>query len=191
VPSQNPNACATGRNPKHAAVACTQGILNLLSKDQLRGVLAHEISHVKNRDILITTIAAVVAGIISYAAMMARWAAIFGGMGRDRNSGNMFEMLALAILAPIIALIIRLAISRSREYMADESGAKLIGEGEPLATALESLHSNVGQNPMRLGSKTTSSLFIVNPFSAKGVMNLFSTHPPMIERTKRLRNMKF
>ena len=191
VPSQNPNAFATGRNPKHAAVACTQGILNLLSKDQLRGVLAHEISHVKNRDILITTIAAVVAGIISYAAMMARWAAIFGGMGRDRNSGSMFEMLALAILAPIIALIIRLAISRSREYMADESGARLIGEGEPLATALESLHSNVDQNPMRLGSKTTSSLFIVNPFSAKGVMSLFSTHPPMTERTKRLRNMKF
>ena len=191
VPSQSPNAFATGRNPEHAAVACTQGILNLLNKEQLRGVLAHEISHVKNRDILITTIAAVVAGIISYAAMMARWAAIFGGMGRDRNGGSMFEMLALAILAPIIALIIRLAISRSREYLADETGAKMIGEGEPLATALEALHSNVGHNPMRLGNETTSSLFIVNPFSAKGLTNLFSTHPPMTERTKRLRNMKF
>ena len=192
VPSTTPNAFATGRNPKHAAVACTEGILQLLSKEELKGVLSHEMSHIKNRDILITTIAATIAGIISYVAMMARWAAIFGGMGgRDNNGrGNIFGFLVIAILAPIIALILQLAISRSREYLADHTGAKLIKNPLPLADALQKLETANKHHPMKFGNPATSSLFIVNPFSGRALLQLFSTHPPLAERVRRLKEMK-
>lgn len=192
VPSTSPNAFATGRNPKHAAIACTEGILKLLSKDELRGVLAHEVSHIKNRDILITTIAATIAGVISYIANMAGWAAMFGGFGgnRDNNGGNnLVRLLVLAIITPIIAMLLQLAISRSREYLADETGAKTIHNPIALAHALEKIHHNVARNPMRFGNESTASLFIANPFSAKGMIHLLSTHPPMEERVKRLKKM--
>jgi len=190
IPTENPNAFATGRNPKNAAVACTVGIMNLLSKDELKGVISHEMAHIKNRDTLIQAVAATIAGVITYLAFMARWAAIFGGMGgRDRDRGNMFELLALAIITPLVATILQLAISRSREYLADETGAKTIHAPLALANALEKLESGVRHNPLRFGSPSTSSLFIVNPFTAKGLINLFSTHPPMKERIKRLRQM--
>ncbi|MBD3355313.1 M48 family metalloprotease [Candidatus Woesearchaeota archaeon] len=189
IPTENPNAFATGRNPTHAAVAVTHGILGLLNKEELKGVLAHEMAHVKNRDTLIQAVAATIAGVISYLAFFARFAAIFGG-GRDRDGGEMFQLLALAILTPIIATIIQLAISRSREYLADETGAKTIKNPEALASALEKLHRGTKRNPLRFGSPATSSLFIVNPFSAKGMMNLMSTHPPMEKRVKKLRGME-
>lgn len=191
VPSSSPNAFATGRNPKHAAVACTEGILKLLSKDELRGVLAHEVSHIKNRDILVTTIAATIAGIISYVANMAGWAAMFGGFGGRNENGNnnIARLLVLTILTPIIALLLQLAISRSREYLADETGAKIIHNPIALARALEKIHGEVHHNPMRFGNESTASLFIANPFSAKGMVHLLSTHPPMEERVKRLKKM--
>jgi heat shock protein HtpX len=188
IPTSNPNAFATGRNPKHAAVAVTEGILRLLSKEELKGVIAHEMAHVKNRDILISTVAATIAGVISYLAYMARFASIFGG-GRDRDSGNMFQLLALTIITPLIAMIIQLAISRSREYLADETGAKTIKDPKALANALEKLEQGVKHNPMQFGNPSTSSLFILNPFSAKGMMALLSTHPSTEERVKRLRSM--
>jgi len=191
IPTKHPNALATGRNSKHAAVAVTQGILNLLTKEELKGVLAHEIAHIKNKDILIATVAATIAGIISYVAMMARFAAIFGG-GRSRDSRGL-ELLFLAILAPIIALIIRLAISRSREYLADETGAKLIKKSSPLANALLKLESASRIFPLKKTSQTeiTSHMMIVNPFSAKTLLTLFSTHPSVSSRIKRLRKLKF
>lgn len=192
VPTPNPNAFATGRNPKHAVVACTTGIMELLSKEELKGVIAHEISHVKNRDILIQTIAATMAAVISYVAMMARYAAIFGGMGNrdDRDGGGILGFLLLAIVTPLIAMLLQLALSRSREYLADESGAKTIRNPNALASALAKLDEGVKRNPLRFGSPATSSLFIVNPFSAKGLIGLFSTHPPMDERIKRLKGMR-
>lgn len=192
TPQEHANAFATGRNPKHAAVAVTKGILKLLTKEELKGVLAHELSHIKNRDILIATIAATIAGVISYIAMMARFAAIFGS--RDsRDSGNALELLFLAILAPIIALIIQLAISRSREYLADESGARLIKNSTPLSHALLKLESSSKFLPLRKTAQTevTSHLFIVNPFTAKGLFTIFSTHPLVEDRVKRLKNLKF
>lgn len=191
IPTQNSNAFATGRDPKHAVIACTEGIMKVLSKEELKGVIAHEISHVKNRDILIQTVAATIAGVISYLALFARFGAMFGGYGRGRDGGGMFELLALAILTPLIAMIIQLAISRSREYLADESGAKLVKDGKPLATALEKLEINAKQNPMRFGNKVTSSLFIVNPFRVGTMVKLFSTHPSTKERVKRLNEFKF
>jgi heat shock protein HtpX len=192
IPTESPNAFATGRNPKNAVVACTHGIMRLLHKDELKGVIAHEIAHIKNRDILIQTIAATIAGVISYVAMMARWAAIFGGFGGDRDGdgGGILGFLVLAILAPIIAVIIQLAISRSREYLADETGARTIHNPLALAAALEKLEKGINHNPMRMGNDTTSSLFIANPFRGRALMALFSTHPPMKERVKRLRNMR-
>lgn len=191
MPSEQSNAFATGRNPKHSAVACTQGILNLLSKEELKGVIAHEISHIRNRDTLIMVIASTIAGVISYLAMMARFAAIFGGFGgRDnKGGGNAIGLLVLAIITPIIAMIIQLAISRSREYMADESGAKIIKNPKALASALEKLEAGVKHSPMRMGSEATSSLFIVNPFRASSMLALLSTHPSIKERVKRLREM--
>jgi heat shock protein HtpX len=189
IPSDSSNAFATGRNPKNGVVACTQGIMQLLTKDELKGVIAHEMAHIKNRDILIQTIAATIAGVISYVAMMARWAAIFGGFGGDRDdSGGILGFLALAILAPLIAIIIQLAISRSREYLADETGARTIHNPKALADALEKLERGTKTHPLRFGNKTTSSLFIANPFSG-GLFALFSTHPPMKERVRRLRSM--
>jgi heat shock protein HtpX len=189
IPSDNANAFATGRNYKNAVVGVTAGILKILSTSELKGVIAHEISHIKNKDILIQTIAATIAAVISYVAFMARFAAIFGGV-RGRSGGEMFQLLALAILTPIIALIIRLAISRSREYLADERGAKLIGDGEPLASALLKLEENKKYHPLRFGNKTTASLFITNPFKGGGIFSLFSTHPPITKRVEKLRSMK-
>lgn len=190
VPTDTPNAFATGRNPKHAVVACTKGIMGLLSKEELKGVIAHEMSHIKNRDILIQTIAATIAGVISYIAMMARFGAIFGGGDRDRNGGEIFYLLAISILTPLIAMLLQLALSRSREYLADETGARTIHDPKALASALAKLESGVSRNPMRFGSPATSSLFIVNPFSAKGLTGLLSTHPPMDERIRRLNAMR-
>lgn len=189
VPTENANAFATGRNPKNAVVACTQGILNILDEKELKGVIAHEIAHVKNRDILVSTIAATIAAVISYLAMMARFAAIFGGM-RDDRGGNGLSLLFLAILTPIIALIIQLAISRSREYLADSTGAHFTKEPKALASALYKLEQANKQNPIRFGNTATSSLFITNPFSAKGLVSLFSTHPAMDARIKKLNEMK-
>ena len=188
IPTDNPNAFATGRNKNHAAVAVTQGILNLLTKEELKGVLAHELAHIKNRDILISTIAATIAGVISYLAMMARFAAIFGG-SRDRDSGNVLELLFLAFLSPIIAMIIQLAISRSREYLADATGAKIIHDGKPLASALLKLEHASKYHPLRFGNEATSHLFIVNPFKGRVLLSLFSTHPPVQERVKKLKEL--
>ncbi len=190
IPSSNPNAFATGRNPKNSAVAVTAGIMNLLGKDELKGVIAHELSHIKNRDTLIQTIAATIAGVISYLAFMARWAAIFGG-GRDRDNGRGFELLALAIITPIIAALLQLALSRSREYLADESAAKILHNPFGLAKALEKLDAAGKVMPMKIGSEATSSLFIVNPFSARGMLHLMSTHPPIENRINKLKDMRF
>ena len=187
VPSEQPNAFATGKGPKSAVVACTTGILKLLNKEELKGVIAHEISHVKNKDILITTIAATIAAVISYIAMFARFGAIFGG--DDDNRGNIISILILAILTPIIAMIIQLAISRSREYLADETGARLIKNPTALANALQKLEEGAKKTPMRMGGHATSSLFIVNPFSGGGLFALLSTHPPMQKRIARLKEM--
>ncbi len=186
------NAFATGRNYKHAAVAVTTGIIDLLNENELKGVLAHEIAHIKNRDILISSIAATIAGVISYLAMMARWGAIFGGFGGDRDKGNVVELLVLAIIAPIMAMIIQFAISRSREFIADETGAKLVRDPFSLASALEKIHSNVSHNPLKKMGTTdaTAHLFIHNPFKGKNMLNLFSTHPATEERVKRLRGMR-
>lgn len=190
IPSENPNAFATGRSPKHAVVAVTQGILKLLSKEELKGVLAHELSHIKNRDMLIATVAATIAGVISYLAYMARFAAMFGGGSRDsRDSGGIFGLLALAILTPIIAIILQLAISRSREYLADESGARTIKNPKALASALAKLEAASKIVPMRHGNPTTSSLFIVNPFTARNLFALFSTHPPIEKRIAKLNSL--
>jgi heat shock protein HtpX len=189
IPSDNPNAFATGRNPKHAAVAATQGILNLLNRDELQGVMAHEMAHVKNRDILISTVAGTIAGVISYVAFMARWAAIFGG--RDREGGNMASMLVLAIITPLIAMVIQLAISRSREYLADATGAAMLKNSNGLASALAKLEQGAKTHPMKLGNNATAHMFIANPFRARGVMKLLSTHPPMQTRINKLKNMKF
>ncbi len=191
IPTQQANAFCAGRGPSHYVVACTQGILSLLTKEELRGVLAHEISHAKNRDVLVATVAATIAGVISYLAQMVQFAAIFGGGSNEKNGENIFSLLILAILTPIIAMIIQLAISRSREYMADESGAKLVHDGKPLASALEKINASVKNTPMGFGNKAASSLFIANPFSGNALLNLFSTHPDINSRIERLRKMKF
>lgn len=193
VPSQHPNAFATGRSPKHAAIACTVGIINLLNDHELKGVLAHELAHVKNRDTLISTISATIAGVISYLAMMARWGAIFGGFGGNRDRGNILELLALAIIAPLMALIIQMAISRSREFLADETGAKFLHDGSGLASALEKLEKGIQHKPLRpMGTtEATAHLFIENPFKGSGMFKMFSTHPNTKDRVQRLRLMKF
>ncbi len=190
IPSDNLNAFATGRNPKNAVIAFTSGILRALNDKELEGVAAHELAHVKNRDILISTVVACVAGVISYLSMMARWAAIFGGFGgRDNNNSNVLEFLFLAILAPLLAVLIQLAISRSREFEADASGSKFLGNSKGLASALKKLHSH--KRPMKFANPSTAHLFIVNPLSAKGLSGLFSTHPSLEDRLERLRSMKF
>lgn len=189
VPDKNPNAFACGPNYKHSVVAATQGILDLLTKEELKGVIAHEISHIKNRDILISTIAATIASVISYLAYMARFAPI----NSDREEGNnIIGLLILFIVAPIAAMLIQLAISRSREYIADETGARLIKNSLPLAAALQKLESHGKQNPMRLGTDSTNQMFIVNPFRGTGrfLVNLFSTHPAVSERVQRLKSLK-
>lgn len=191
IPSDNANAFATGRNPKNGVVACTKGIMNLLNEEELKGVIAHECSHIKNRDILIQTVAGMIAGVISYIAVMARWGAMFGGFGRGRDSGNLIQLLLLGIITPIIALLIQLAISRSREYLADESAAKILQNSAGLASALEKLEKGNKRHPMRIGNQSTAHLFIANPFKGNFLFALLSTHPPMKERISRLNNLKF
>lgn len=191
VPTQAVNAFATGRNPRHAAVAVTEGILNSLTHEELKGVLGHELSHIQNRDILISTIVATVAGAIMMLANMARWAALFGGYGgRDEEDsrGGGFAILFLAILAPIAALLIQMAISRSREYAADKGGAQITGNPLGLASALGKLQQAAMTRPLNAG-QTTAHLFIVNPLSGRTFATIFSTHPPIEERVKRLRAM--
>ncbi len=191
IPSASPNAFATGRNPSHAAVAATEGILQLLSDDELEGVIGHELAHVKNRDILTQTIAATVAGAISMLAYMARWTAIFGGYGgRDSRGGGGIGMLIMAIVAPIAAMFIQMAISRSREYAADAEGARICGRPLSLASALKKLHEGSKRRPLN-ANPSTAHLFIVSPLSGKGLANLFSTHPPVEERIDRLEKMAY
>ena len=190
IPTNSPNAFATGRNPKHAAVAATEGIMKILNEEELKGVIAHEFAHIKNRDILISTVAGTIAGIISYISNMFMWSAMFGSRDDDRG-GNIFGLIALTIITPIIASLIQLAISRSREYLADETGAKTVKNGNALADALEKIEKNIDINPMRFGNTATSHLFISNPFRGQQFIKLFMTHPATKERTKRLRAMKF
>jgi heat shock protein HtpX len=189
IPSESPNAFATGRNPEHAAVAATEGILRILTADELEGVMAHELSHVINRDILISTIAATIAGAISMLGNMLQWAAIFGTRSDDDEGGGVFGGLAMAIIAPIAAMLIQLAVSRSREYLADEGGARLSGHPMSLANALRKLDSGSRMLPMQEARPATAHMFIVNPLTAQGLMQLFSTHPPMEERIARLERM--
>jgi heat shock protein HtpX len=188
VPSQTPNAFATGRNPNHATVAATEGILKLLTDDELTGVLAHEMAHVKDRDILVMSVAATLAGAISFASRMFFWGAVFGG-GDNRNSGNLIIALIVAITAPIAAMLLQLAVSRSREYLADYEGAMMIGRPMTLANALRKLESGNRARPMNMGNPTSSGLWIVNPFSGGSLVRLFSTHPPIEERIRRLEEM--
>ena len=192
IQDDSPNAFATGRNPQHAAVAVTEGILRIMNEEELRGVLAHELSHVKNRDTLIMTIAATIAGAITYLAQMAQWAAIFGGGRRsDENGGggSAIGALLMAILAPFAAMLIQMAISRSREYQADASGAQLCHRASGLAQALQKLDTASRQVPMD-AAPATAHLFIVNPLTSGGLASLFSTHPPIEERIARLRAMR-
>jgi heat shock protein HtpX len=191
IPTDTPNAFATGRNPQHAVVAVTEGILRILDEEELEGVLAHELSHVKNRDVLISTIAATLAGAITYLAHMAQWAAFFGGRGHDDEEGgvNPVSAMLMAVLAPIAALLVQMAVSRAREYQADATGARMVGKSWGLAKALEKLHMAQHVVPMD-ASPATAHLFIVNPLTGRSLMNLFSTHPPMEERIARLRAMR-
>jgi heat shock protein HtpX len=192
VPSETPNAFATGRNPQHAVVAVTEGIMRILDEEELEGVLAHELSHVKNRDVLISTIAATLAGAITYLAHMAQWAAMFGGRSRDDEEGgsNPIAMILLAILAPIAAMLVQMAVSRSREFQADATGARVAGKPWGLAKALEKLQMANEAVPMAAATPATAHLFIVNPLSGQTLMRLFSTHPPLEERIARLRAMR-
>jgi heat shock protein HtpX len=192
IPSDSPNAFATGRSPEHAAVAVTAGIMRLLSADELRGVLAHELSHVKNRDTLISAIAATLAGVVMMVARMAQWAAIFGGMRRDERDegGGGLGFLLMIIVAPIAAMLIQLAISRAREYEADATGARLSHAPGALATALEKIAGASERIPLPAGP-ATAHLWIVNPLRGNWLASLFSTHPPIEERIRRLRTMGY
>src|SRR5262245_62743544 len=192
IPSDSPNAFATGRNPNHAAVAATEGILRLLTREELSGVMAHEMGHVRNRDILIGTIAATIAGAISMLANMAQWAMIFGGGRRDdrEGAGGMIGGILMIILAPIAAALIQMAISRSREYEADATGARISGNPLALASALRKLQASTQRVPMD-ATPATAHMFIVNPLRGGNFVNLFSTHPPMEERIARLEAMVY
>jgi heat shock protein HtpX len=186
LPEAAPNAFATGRNPSHAAVAVTRGLLELMTDEEVEGVVAHELAHVKNRDILIASVAATIAGAISILASLARWGAIFGGQsGRDDRSGGVIGLIAMAIVAPIAALVVQMAVSRSREYAADATGAAISGNPYGLARALEKLGQYSRRVPLA-ASPATSHMFIVMPLSAEGFSSLFSTHPPIPERIRRL-----
>jgi len=189
--NESPNAFATGRNPEHGVVAVTTGIMRILNREELEGVLAHELSHIKHRDILIQSVAATLAGAITMIANLARFTAFFGGGSSDDNRSNIFSVIIFSIIAAFAAIIIQLAISRSREYLADDGGAKLSGNPLLLANALRKLQTGVARRPMENANPSTAPLFIVNPFSAKGMMALFSTHPPMEERIKRLEDMAY
>jgi len=186
LPEAAPNAFATGRNPSHAAVAVTQGLLELMSDEEVEGVVAHELAHIKNRDILIASVAATIAGAISLLASMARWGAIFGGQGgRDERGGGVLGLIAMAIVAPLAALVVQMAVSRSREYAADATGAVIAGNPYGLARALEKLGQYARRVPLA-ASPSTSHMFIVMPLSTSGLTSLFSTHPPIPERIRRL-----
>lgn len=189
IPQEAPNAFATGRNPENAVVAVTEGILRILTPAELKGVLAHELGHVKNRDILVSSIAATLAGVVMMLAHMAQWAAIFGGGRSDDNRGGILGLIVTAILAPVAATLIQLAISRSREYLADETGAHLAHNPEGLARALEKMAMASQRVPMD-ANPSTAHMFIVNPLSGQTMANLFSTHPPIEERIRRLRSMR-
>jgi len=185
-----PNAFATGRNPNHGAVAVTTGIMRILSREELEGVISHELAHIKHRDILVSTVAATIAGAISYLAQMAQWAMIFGGRSdNEREGGNPIAALVMMIVGPIAAMMVQMAISRSREYGADSGGAKIAGNPLYLANALRKLHGASQKIPMD-ANPATSHMFIVNPLSGGGLLRLFSTHPPMEERISRLESMR-
>jgi heat shock protein HtpX len=187
LPEEAPNAFATGRNPAHAAVAVTAGIMRLLNEEELEGVLAHELSHVRNRDILISSVAATLASAIMVLAYMARWAALFGFGGRsDREGSNPLVLLVSALVAPFAAMLIQLAVSRAREYQADQSGAEMTHNPYGLASALQKLEESSRRIPMLTAGPASSHLFIVKPFSGQMLANLFSTHPPIRERIRRL-----
>ena len=190
TPQEAPNAFATGRNPSHAAVAVTRGILRLLSPEELEGVLGHEMAHIRNRDILISSVAAVMAGAISYLANMAQWALIFGGLGSDDDDspGGVIGMVIMMIVAPLAAMLIQMAISRSREYLADEVGARISGRPLALANALRRLQEWNMRIPMEV-NPAAAQMFIVNPLSGQTLARLFSTHPPIEERIRRLERM--
>jgi heat shock protein HtpX len=191
ISSESPNAFATGRSPQHAAVAVTEGILRLLSADELRGVLAHELSHVRNRDTLISAVAATLAGVVLMVARMAQFAALFGGMRRDeREGGSGLELLVMIVVAPLAATLIQLAISRAREYEADATGARISHSPESLARALEKIGVASGRVPLPAGP-ATAHLWIVNPLRGNWLANMFSTHPPLEERIRRLRAMGY
>ena len=185
IPSSNPNAFATGRSEDKAVVAVTQGLLDLLEERELRGVLAHEIAHIKNKDILLTTISSIIAGTLMYLAMMARWTVIFSS---DRE-GNIGEIIALSILVPIVATLINLSISRTREFLADEVGSKIIKDPKSLGSALTKIHSSTQK--MEFGNPALSNMFISNPFRSSAIINLMSTHPTLQARLKRLRKLAF
>ena len=192
IPEETPNAFATGRNEQHAVVAVTEGLLRILSRDELEGVLSHEMTHIRNRDILIGSIAATLAGAIVMLANMAQWAAMFGGGGHDDDEGgggNILGLIVMAMLAPIAATLIQMAISRSREFLADEGGARISGKPYSLAGALEKLSQASRALPMH-ANPSTAHMFIVNPLTGRSLMNLFSTHPPIEERIARLRSMR-
>ena len=191
IPTDTPNAFATGRDPAHAVIAVTDGIMRILDEEELEGVLAHELAHVKNRDVLISTIAATLAGAITYLAHMAQWAAMFGGRGHsdDDEGTNPIAAIVMAILAPIAAMLIQMAVSRSREYQADATGARLAGKTWGLSKALEKLQMAQEVVPMH-ANPATAHLFIVNPLSGRSFATLFSTHPPLEERIERLRTMR-
>jgi heat shock protein HtpX len=191
IPTDTPNAFATGRDPAHAVIAVTEGLMRILDEDELEGVLAHELAHVKNRDMLISTIAATLAGAITYLAHMAQWAAMFGGRGHseDDEGTNPIAAIVMAILAPIAAMLIQMAVSRSREYQADATGARIAGKTWGLSKALEKLQMAQQVIPMH-ANPATAHLFIVNPLSGRSFATLFSTHPPLEERIERLRVMR-
>jgi len=189
VPTPTPNAFATGRDERHAVVAATEGILAMLNDRELRGVLAHELAHVRDRDVLLMTFAATVAGAISYAAQIAFFSMLFGG-SNNRSGVNPIVLLLALVTAPIAAMLIQLAISRSREFRADEVGAFTLGDPEALASALQKLDAANSRHPMNVGSPAQSSLYIVNPFRGASFAAIFSTHPPTPERIRRLRAMR-
>ena len=190
IPDDSPNAFATGRNPEHAAVAATSGIMRILTPEELKGVLAHEIGHVRNRDILISTIASTMAGAIMILADMARFAAIFGGRDDEDSGGGIIGVIVMSIVAPLAAMLIQMAISRSREYLADETGAHLAHNPMSLASALGKLERGAEQRPMDHATPATAHMFIVNPLTGGSLLRLFSTHPPIEERIARLRAMR-
>jgi heat shock protein HtpX len=185
IPSEQPNAFATGRNPKHAAVAVTEGLVRLMPRDEVRAVLAHEFAHIKNRDILVTTIAAMIGAAIAAIANFLQFSFLFGGDDNESPLGFV-GVLAAILIAPIAAMLLQLAVSRQREYLADATAAEMLGEGRPLASALESLKRGVQAMPMQV-NPATEALYIANPLSGRGATALFSTHPPLDERIRKLR----